>query len=83
MEMEMETETTMKTQNTKGKLVARVPSDHDGRKKYRIVRVGRGLVCACLAFRFAHGPVGSWTKTCKHIMRLRQATGFAFDKHAA
>jgi hypothetical protein len=53
-----------------GFVVARVQSDSNHKTHYQIRRVAAGLVCPCLAFRFARGPIGSRTKICKHIERM-------------
>ena len=59
----------MKTKKIKGVVVAVVGSD-SSTSKYYIRRVPAGLVCPCLSFRFARGPIGSRTKVCKHIERM-------------
>lgn len=48
------------------KIVAKVPS-RSSRRIYKILRNDRGLVCPCLAFRFAPGVIGSRTKRCRHM----------------
>jgi len=51
-------------------VVALVPSDSNPLRSYKVSRRPEGLVCSCMAFRFAHGELGSAGKTCKHLLRI-------------
>jgi hypothetical protein len=54
----------------KMKIVARVKSKSNPRRVYKLVQIGprrRDVSCPCLGFRFAHGPIGSKTKRCRHF----------------
>lgn len=51
-------------------IVTGVRSDSNPRKVYWIRKSPHGLMCPCMAFRYAIGEIGSHTKTCKHLKKV-------------
>jgi hypothetical protein len=68
---------TQKVQSTNawsGETVARMVGSK-GNSVYDIKRGRKGLTCACMAFRFKKGEIGSPGKTCKHIEAAKKSCG--------